>query len=318
MGHERGLIPLIGNLVTAFVKGFPASLRPAVDLSRWRATRERTAAQGIRQDSPNHRDMGCSGRLVIAAGWGTERDYASAVTEVHLLLDLHLSAIGLWTSEQCTGLPHGGMYLDSLVALRIAALTKGDADLLQRVDELTRRVMAYILLTSTPSLECWCCGERMPKGPAAQQQTAFARQLKGRPHTGDLAPDRRARSLEEDAWVSLRGVLALQQAGDDFGGAPDLTVETAEFPLVARPVEVRRWDGGHLARYAGRPERGTDGVCDWVMVDHRAADAARDRGRDILAGVSFSVGWQRPVPQVPRGARGWASQAPPRERLIPA
>lgn len=304
MGYERSLVQSIGRIIDAFVSGFPKSLAVSAPASRWAATREECDKAGLKGTSPNHRDLGVFLELARAAAWGSSAEYEAAARQAHAISDQHLEA--LWTSEQTTGRPHGGFYLVAECAGRIGARANGDTALLAKLDERARREVSYMVLTATPQLEVWCCGERMAGGPLAQQQTAWLRELHGHQHEGELDPKRFAKNIGSDDWVSLRGMRALLAAGDDFGGALDITAATAEFPPVARLVEVQRWEGGHLARYTQHLEGpAAAGVCDWVLVDHGVADAAKERTGDAHLGITYGTEFSRPVPlqRVPAVAR---------------
>src|SRR4051812_15631774 len=119
MGYERDAIPRIAALIDAFSGGgFKVKLdRPHV---WWHETRDKNHAVGIHDDSPNQRWMYICYQLAWAAVWGNDADWQAARAIALAELHLHLVTIGLWTSEQCTGRPHGGMYADGWVALRIA------------------------------------------------------------------------------------------------------------------------------------------------------------------------------------------------------
>lgn len=291
-GWERTFIPLIGQLVDAYKSGFQASFEPPRLSKVWLETREENKGQGIKQDSPNHRYMAVAYQLGRAAAYGTKDEYDSFAEIAHRMLDLHLNE-GLWTTEQCTGRPHGGMYLDGDVAFNIAIQARGDSVLGAKVDEISRRVMAYLVHTSSPGImECWCAGERMPKGPVAQQQNAWLRQMKQDPphHTGELSPGQKwSKNIEDDAWVSLKGLMALQERGCLFGGARDLTPETCEFPKVVRPVTITRRPNFHVVEYRTKPE--DKGTCWWVKVDYRERREVwkSTKPGDVYRGVEFRV-----------------------------
>ncbi|HEV8577863.1 MAG TPA: hypothetical protein VGX68_02175 [Thermoanaerobaculia bacterium] len=252
-----------------------------------------------KQDSPNHRDMAHNAELARAAAYGTPAEYETARETVLFELDLHMKRLGMWTREQFTGTPHGGMYLNAAFAGRVGARKKGDTELLKLQDEYLRRIFTYMAATATPGGEVLCCGERMPKDPIAVQQSAVYRELHGLPHPHKAKIEKQ---LQDDLWVPLRGFRALRASGDTFGGVQEITSDTVTtLPFVKHPIEVQRWPGGHLARYLSRTDAGKAGVTDWVLVDYEQAD----RGKKPLAGVSFSVGFAEPAPvaRVPAGAR---------------
>jgi hypothetical protein len=298
MGWERSFIPRIGKIFDA-MPDFPKSLEiPKQPNLVWDVPNPPEGNLG-KQDSPNHRDMAHNCELARAAAYGTKADYDAARITVLFELDLHLKRLGLWTREQFTGTPHGGMYLDAAFAGRVGARKKGDTELLALQDEYLRRIFSYMAATATPGGEILCCGERMPKNPIAVQQSAVYRELHGLPHPEGKKIEKH---LSEDLWVPLRGFRALRASGDKFGGAQEITSSNVtEMPFTKHPVEVHRWPGGHLARYVSRTDAGKIGVTDWVLVDHAQAD----KGKDPLAGVTFGVGFEKPAPvaKVPSGAQ---------------
>jgi len=292
MGWERNFIPKIGALFDALAKKFPAGLTiPKEPALIW-------GKEGAKQASANHKAMAWNLELARAAVWGTPQEYAAAREVVLFYLDLELKQVGLWTQEQFTGAPHGGMHMDAMLAGRVASRHKNDSELLRLQDDHFRRLATYLAATATPGGEIWCCGERMPQGPGASQQTAIYRELHGLPHRGDLAKNAE-KKLKDDFWVSVRGFRALQASGDDFGGARDITPSSVTgLPFVKRRVEVMRWNGGHLARYTSPDEGGKD-ACGWVLVDHQAVDQGNSHG------VRFEVGFKTaaPIAEVPPGAQ---------------
>jgi hypothetical protein len=304
MGTERGTIAAIADIVAAFEKGFPESLAVPRPKRLWAATKQETKRRGFKKDSPNHRDTGVGAEVARSAAYGTKLDYELAAEQAYILLDLYLHDVGLWTSEQFTGRPHGGMYLDGFVAMMIGAFHKGDTRLLAELGKYHDAMLRYMFLTATPDLEVWCCGERMSNGPVAQQQSAWLRQLLGEAHKGELAAGENfKRNIGDDAWVSIRGLQALQQR-DMLTG---VTCIPDSLPRVARQIEVLRWSGGHLAYYVRRPPRGYVDVCDWVLVDHRRADEGNEK--DMYAGIQYGVGFSStpPLGKVPSSARVYRS-----------
>jgi hypothetical protein len=300
MGWERNFIPMIGAIFDAQAAGFPDSLKiPKKPKLVWGVPDPPEGNLGM-QDSPNHRDMAHNVELARAAAYGTSADYEAARKTVLFDLDLHLNRLGLWTREQFTGTPHGGMYLDAAFAGRVGARKKGDTELLKLQDEYLRRTFTYMAATATPGGEVLCCGERMPNGPAAVQQSAVYRELHGLPHPNKKKIEKGIK--DDDFWVSLRGFRVLRASGDNFGGIREITPEkVTALPFTKFPVQVQRWPGGHLARYLSRKEAGKADVTDWVLVDH----AKVDQGKDPLAGVTFGTGFEKPAPlgKVPAGAR---------------
>lgn len=309
-GYERYLIPRIGQMFTAMERDFPVSLQvprsPGLVFGKGNTKDEqRLPWRQYRKLSPNQWDMGVNCELFRAAVWGTPAEYESAKEVVLHSLDLHLREIGLMLTEQCTGRPHGGMYEDAIFAGRAGARHKGDTELLAENDELLRALFTYKAGTVTPGGQIWCCGERMPGGPAAQQQSAVWREVKGIPHKGELSAREIADHLQEDAWVCLRGLRALMADGDTLAGVKDIKGgSVTEMPHMARKIEVLRWPGGHLSRYVERLEgKQAAGVCDWVLVDHAEADRGSESRKDLLRGVSFGVEFKTPVPLgIPREA----------------
>jgi hypothetical protein len=187
------------------------------------------------------------------------------------------------------------MHLDAMFAGRLASLIKRDGELLAQQDEHLRRLFAYLAASSTPAGEVLCCGARMPKGPAATQQSAIFRELHTLPH-----PNREnmERQIGSDFWVSLRAFRALKARRDRFGGAKEITAENATLPLLKWPLEISRWPGGHFARFLLAPGTSVAGVTCWVLVDHQQVDQGRSRG--IQFGVA-SLG--APLDRVPLEAR---------------
>ncbi|HEV8628780.1 MAG TPA: hypothetical protein VGV61_00585, partial [Thermoanaerobaculia bacterium] len=63
--------------------------------------------------------------------------------------------------------------------------------------------------------------------------------------------------------------------------------------------------GGHLARVTQRRDGDLRELCDWVLVDHQAADQARHRGPQ---GYRFGKAFATPVPKAaPSAAQQWQS-----------
>lgn len=318
-GYERGQIGALGDLGSAFMLGFPKSLELPMPQVRWQPTRDENHDIGVGHDSPNQRDAQIAIQAIVASAWGTPKQWEEERAKVARLCEMHREA--LWTSEQCTGRPHGGIYLDASMGQRIAAFHKADTELLRMLDRRLSDEVSSMLVASTPQLEVWCCMERGPAGPAAQQQAGFLRQLKGRPHEGELAPGAPWKAnIETDSWVCIKLLMALQAKGDQLAGAASIQLDDIrELPKMARKIEIYRWgsDGrgkgsGHLARYVGKPPKGFADVCDWVMVDHAAADGGGERGsEDIMRGIRFGVGFTKPAPmnEVPAGAKVYRTAA---------
>lgn len=299
---EAVTLPPIAQMFEAMSKGFPISY---FSISTVAPVKDRRQYD---QMSPNHWDMALSGRLFWSAVYGTPQEYDLTRECVLTSLIFHLDEVGLWTSEQFTGLPHGGFYLAAALGWRAGARYRKDSYLLSRLDLYFQRLMSYLALTSTPGGAVWCCGERMPGGPAAPQQSAFLRELWGLPHKGEIGPGRgrvpggsgRGRSegldpLLLDTWTSLRALRLLLASGDDLGGIrsirPDSpSINSLSLPLTARRIQVLRWKGGHLARYIDPiPEAKAGGVCDWVLCDYAEVDRGQESRKDLFRGVKYGI-----------------------------
>lgn len=312
MGYEHDMTPLIRQLFEAFAAGMPKSKETPKRFA-WPRERQKHASR-------NHRHMAWGIELLRSAAWGTKAEYEKARALVLLDLADMLDLVGLWTTEQLTGIPHGGFYLDGHFLVAMAAVHRGDSELLTRGGQLLGRAGGYMALTSTPRGEVLCCGERMPKGPLAPQQSAVRRVALGVP-TG--VEDK----LDDDTWLPVVGALALQAVQPSIVallGQDPAMVET--FPLVRFPVSVVRWkrDGqrgpGHLARYTdgrGSYKRAgddgddpkDDGTCHWVLIDHDAIDSARGKPKEVerllVRGVNWGLGFDGEPPRgrVPVSAR---------------
>jgi len=292
---EASVLPPISHMFEAMSKGYPDS---------YSSPNPPTFPVGIdrrqySQMSPNHWDMAIGGRLHWSSVYGSTLSY-DQIREVAIRsLNLHINT-GLWTSEQFTGRPHGGYYLAAILAQRAGALHRKDIELLSLQDIYFRRLGAYLMAASTPNLAVWCCGERMPGGPVAQQQTAFLREIHGVPHKGELSPDNISRSLQDDAWVFLRGLRLLMTKGDTFGNIRSITpYSISSLPLTTRRVSISRFDGGHLARYVDPlPPEKSKGVCDWVLVDYRESVRSDEDRKDMYRGVRFGVEFKEEVPKI--------------------
>lgn len=294
---EAAVLPPISHMFTAMSKDYPTSYSsPAPSTFPVSSDRKQ-----YKQMSPNHWDMAIGGRLHWSAVYGTSQDYDQARGVAIHCLNLHLNA-GLWTSEQFTGRPHGGYYLASILAQRAGARHKKDLELLSLQDIYFERLGTYLITSSTPTLSVWCCGERMPKGPVAQQQTAFLREIHGVPHRGELLGNDKTSPeevLEEDAWVFLRGLRLLLSKGDTLGEIiRSITPSSiSSLPLTTRRVSIERFSGGHLARYLDPlPPEKSKGVCNWVLVDYKESAKSNENRDDMYRGVEFGIEFKDEVP----------------------
>jgi hypothetical protein len=300
---EAVTLPPISQMFEAMSKGFPISYSSISTIAPVKDRRQ------YDQMSPNHWDMALSGRLFWSAVYGTPSEYDLAQECTLTSLALHLDTIGLWTSEQFTGLPHGGFYLATALGWRAGARYRKDTYLLSRLDLYFQRLMSYLVLTSTPGGAVWCCGERMPGGPAAPQQSAFLRELWGLPHKGEIGSggsrDRIGvqgeTALQGDAWVFLRGLRLLLASGDNLGGIQSIHPDSPSIslPLTARRIEVMRWKGGHLAQYIDPiPAAKAGGVCDWVLCDHAEVDRGQESRKDLFRGVKYGIEFKTGLSQI--------------------
>ncbi len=294
---EAATLPPISHMFTAMSKDYPLSYSSPIPAT-FPVSADR---HQHKQMSPNHWDMAIGGRLFWCSVYGTIFQYNQARETAIICLNLHLNT-GLWTSEQFTGRPHGGYYLTSILAQRAGASHKKDTELLSLQDTYFQRLISYMMAMSTPNLAVWSPGERMPKGPAAQQQTAFLREIHGVPHKGELSASRISKSITDDAWVFLRGLRLLISNGDTLGDIRYITPDSIKsLPLTARRVEIIRWSEGHLARYIDNlPPEKAKGSCDWVLVDYNESAKSNELRKDIYRGVRFGIGFNDEAPDTPR------------------
>lgn len=291
---EAAVLPPISHMFEAMSKGYPTSYHSPSPFP-FNVNPDR---KQHKQMSPNHWDMAIAGRLHWSSVYGTSQDYDQAREVAITSLNLHLNT-GLWTSEQFTGRPHGGYYLAAILGQRAGARYKKDTELLSLQDIYFNRLGTYLVAASTPNLAVWCCGERMPGGPIAQQQTAFLREIHGHlPHKGELSPENFSKSIQDDAWVFLRGQRLLMAQGDTFGDIRSITPASITFlPLTTRRVSINRFDGGHLAFYTSPlPPEKAKGVCDWILVDYKESVRSDEGRREMYRGVRFGVEFKEEVP----------------------
>jgi hypothetical protein len=290
MGWEDAILPKLKRAMEAFPahgQGIPA------DYFDFGKDRKRT-----KHLSPNHWEMGLAHDLLASAQSGLGDEWAGACDAYAHCLDLHLREIGLWTSEQFTGAPHGGFYLASLVAARMAAWTAASRGLpippalASDLDEYAKRTIQYLANTATPSGEIICCGERMPKGPSSPQASAFYRELMGMPHPEkeDRKIKRQAGKSDDFYWLSLRGLRKLIEAGD-YITLMARQVDMLSLPFTSQSVTLLRYKDGHAAYCdAG----GGDGTCEWVDVrGDRVSWGPRGSVRPRPAAVLFEVKTQK-------------------------
>lgn len=299
MGWEDVLLPPLAKLIDLYPNFDAHEPIPRSNLAFGRDRKK------VRHLSPNHWEMGISAELLRAAAYGTTEEWDQAVDTYMHGLDLHLHTIGLWTSEQCTGAPHGGFYLVSLMAARMAMRTRLQMEteqepririfssllpriipslsrLIEQLDEYTIRTFAYMHLTSTRTGNVICCGERMLKGPDAPQQSAIYRELNHLPHPNRRQIERQIDDPDGYFWLSLKATRKLISISPaDYLISLMKTARDREFPLVARPVHIDRWDSGHRAFYveSSAGKVGKD-ACRWVWVD-RSTDSKPLWGADV-------------------------------------
>lgn len=211
-----------------------------------------------RKMSANHHAVGVAARLLWAVAYGNEADYASAKEAALFWLNLELRTVGMWQGEQFTGAPHGGFHMLALFTAILAALYAKDGELLRELLDLLRRLYAYLAITADDNGEVICCGERMPKGPAAPQQSAIWRESQGMTH-----PDAKKiqKQLSSDFWASLRAYRACWGASPEFRHEMRADAASGKLPLTAQEVVVEKWRGGHRAFYG---TVGGDRTCPWV------------------------------------------------------
>jgi hypothetical protein len=303
MGWEDAILPSLKNAMEEFPSYGTEAVACPFFFGKDRKQRKHL--------SPNHWEMGLAHDILASAQSGFESDWWEACDAYAHCLDLHLRQIGLWTSEQFTGAPHGGFYLASLVAARMAVITAANRGLplaptlASDLDEYTKRTIQYLVNTATPSGEIICCGERMRKGPSAPQQSAFYRELRGMPHPKEEARkiDRQAAKSDDFYWLSLRGLRQLIEARDPIK-LMARQVDMLSLPFTSQPVTLLRYKDGHAAYYdAG----GGDGTCEWVDVrGGRVSWGLRGSARPRpAAGVLFEVKTQKrgestmPTPKAP-------------------
>lgn len=300
MGWEDVILPRLAKAIATFPEISDSLPEP------FHFSLDRRATKDL---SPNHYEMGMSYDLLRAAMIGSNTAYWQYRCFAYQhLLNLHLREIGLWTSEQFTGAPHGGFYLSSLVAARMAMIVARNRslipiphELITDLDEYTYRVIQYLTAAATPTGEVICCGERMPKGPYAGQQSAFYRELIGIPHPADEARKikRQINKPGDYYWLSLRGLRKLIDAGDHIRAIAD-QIDRSSLPFTAHQVTIERYPHGHTAYYSeGRanqyaPNNG-DGTCSWVRVVYSTGEvqwgprtALRKTG-SIFAGKPQSI-----------------------------
>lgn len=253
MGWERSIMPGLARLIDAFPKGFPESLEVPFD----QALAFGPDRQKHKALSPNHWAMGINRELLRAAAYGSTKEYDRAREIVLRYLEIELEEQGFWQGEQYTGDPHGGFHMAAMFAGAMASKERLDAELAAIQFEHRRRLFAYMAATAAPDGEVICCGERMPKGPGAVQQSAVYREAAGLPHPNRKKIDKQ---ISDDFWASLRAFRALRDSG--------MKVEVImpdEMPFTKEAIEVVRWKGGHQARYLGG---GGDGTCSWVRAEY--------------------------------------------------
>jgi hypothetical protein len=273
MGWEDVLLPPLAKLISLYPYYTSEVIPPKIVFGPDR--------KKYRQLSPNHWEMGIATELLRSAVYGPENEWNKA-REVYLhSLDLHLDKIGLWTSEQCTGAPHGGFYLDGLVAARMAVRLRTlygrsddrDALLFSRLDEYTFRVLQYMHATATENGEVICCGERMPNGPLAPQQSAFYRELFKLPHPNGKQMVKQASKDGDYFWLSWRGLKALLPIDPELKGIVERvkargSENRTQMPKMAKRVVVERHLNGHSASYIDKSKIKKD-TCPAVRIVER-------------------------------------------------
>lgn len=266
MGWEKTLVPILSSIINEYPNFNPNNkikLSPKLLFPKNR--------REVKQLSPNHHELGLSIELLHAAVYGTEEEYDIAADKYLHLLRLHLYITGLWTSEQFTGSPHAGFYLAAMFAARLAVYIINnqqgerlhesvDRQIVKLLDEYTNRVFNYLMITADDTGEIICCGERMPHGPAAPQQTAIYREVYNLPHINIKTLNKQSR---DDYWLSLRILKILISAGDSLAGVRHLKLADCKLPFTSQIIHVDRWKGGHRTYYDVRSKVSKD-TCMWT------------------------------------------------------
>lgn len=294
MGWEDVILPRLAKSISAFdtLSLVVPALIDLKSLSPFSFGLDRKFTKAL---SPNHYEMGCSYDLLRAALLNDPIAWRSACDTYTALLDLHLREIGLWTSEQYTGAPHGGFYLSALVAARMALITARNRDLsippqlASDLDTYTTRAIQYLDAAYDPiSTEVICCGERMPHGPSAPQQSAFYRELMNIAHPKSEARkiSRQIDKPDDYFWLSLRGLRALIERVDTIRSIAD-HIDSSTLPFTSQRVTIDRGRNGHIAYYT--TDRG-DGTCAWAEVlNGKVSWGARGSDRPVMKPIYKST-----------------------------
>jgi hypothetical protein len=279
---------------------------------------------GGKQTSPNHEATLWSAEALRAAAFGTRAEWQRArdvILRAYLpreMPDLDLkpapgvARIGLWAGEQMAPDNHTHQHLPGPTLSRLAAVLRGDRELLELTGVLLRRTANALCAVATPRhvnghpyagrLQMWSAGLRAKGRPVAYIGTLWLRTLvEGDPGVGSfdflLDAKRAARNWRDPMHVCLRGLRILRGM---MGRPPPLALAQRISPrgcAVKHPMAVHRWADGHLAvmpRSAAL--EGKREVCDWVLVRY---------GGDLegqAKSVEWSNDWEKAPPRPPRGA----------------
>jgi hypothetical protein len=282
------------RLYDAAAKGYPRSLElPRLASMVW-------GEEGVKQSSPNHEARAWTIELLRAAAWGSQREVAAALEVVYHWLDRELHQVGLWTVEQCCPAPHGGMHIEAAVNARLAARRLAHEQLTRLVDEHWLRLGSLLAAGATPGGTVLLPGERCPNVPMADQASAVWRHLMGLPETLRRLQGG-VKEIDRYYYASLVGVQTLSALGDRFAGVTTALADRSALPLLRLQLVVERWAGGHRARITQRRQGDLRDLCDWVLADHAAVDAANPRHGP--QGYRFGKAFAMPPPPAPTVAR---------------
>jgi hypothetical protein len=278
---------------------------------------------GASQTSDNHESMSWGCELLWQIRYGTPEGLAEARRVVMVYMARELHQVGLWRHETLCSNPHGGLHLDSMMLVRIAARESNDAELLGLSDLQFRRLGALCRELCTPDGSFWAPGKRndqivdgktkkllfMP--PIASHVTAWWRLAMKMPQLGGLArasekdasPRRKTKlrraKLEDPFWTSMKAAVMLQEKyGDDFGLTLSQASISAGDVLLFCRMQMWRWSGGHAARMISQPNNGVNETCDWVFVDY--AKLQGQKGTGVRYGQAFQAPF--PLAEIPASA----------------
>jgi hypothetical protein len=217
---------------------------------------------------------------------------------------------GMWRNEVLVPTPHDAFYLAIAMFSRLVAVESCDAELGRLTAEYCRRLARLCATLSDESGEVISAGVRVPLAKAGREQkrpvhsalTAWWRLVTLRSQTGGFDGD--GGPWFDPMYVGLRAARVLDDDLDDpLSLFNDIERECPGAVRLARTVIVHRWPEGHQVEI---PRRGNEsgmtkgsatpnGTCSWV----RATYGAGKRG---ASKVQFAMLWEKPAPEVPKGA----------------